>query len=68
MAVGVCDRGCSPHGEQEAERQEGARDKIPSRNPHTHPVTYFLQPRPHLLKFPEPPKIVPPAGDLRFNT
>jgi hypothetical protein len=28
------------------------------------PVTYFLQLGPNLLKFPEPPQIVPPAGDL----
>jgi hypothetical protein len=33
--------------------------------PHSDPL---LPARPYLLKFLKPPKIVPPGGDLAFNT
>jgi hypothetical protein len=33
----------------------------------TGPCDLFLPVRPHILKFPEPPKIVPLAGNEAFN-
>jgi hypothetical protein len=65
MVVGVCKRrGCSPHGEQEVESMDlGTRYILQS---HT-PIDLLPPTRPHPLKFPEPPKIVPPARDQTFS-
>jgi hypothetical protein len=52
-AVGASHGGASsPHGGQEAKRESQAGPAV----------------SPHLLNFPEPPKIMPPAGDKVFNT
>jgi hypothetical protein len=34
----------------------------------TSPLDYFSPARPHLLKLPSPPNIMPSAGDKVFNT
>jgi hypothetical protein len=57
----MCQRRISPHGRKETEkgRQEEDGDKV---SLWTCPLVTYV-----LLRFPEPPKIVPPAGDLGFN-
>jgi hypothetical protein len=49
---------------QKAKKGAEARYNLKGKSP----GTYFLQLRPHLLKFPEPSKIAPPAGNQVFNT
>jgi hypothetical protein len=59
MAGGVCVGGCSTHGRQEAERGEGTGDL------QRHFPTDLLPPNSltgHLLKFPEPHKVVAQLG------
>jgi hypothetical protein len=67
MVVGSCGRGSSSHGEQEAERQrkKGAKDKTQSQG-HS-PTPTELPTSSSCLKFPEPPKIVLPVGDMSFS-
>jgi hypothetical protein len=66
--AGACVRkGCSPHGGQEAEQKEGIKDQVQPSRAHTH-SDLLLPIRSYLLKFLKPPKIVPPGGDLAFNT
>jgi hypothetical protein len=64
--MGRAEQSCSHHGGQEAEKggQKGTRDKIPLKT-----ATSALLPpaKPHLLKFPESPKIAPSARDLGFQ-
>jgi hypothetical protein len=49
---------------QKKRKELGTRYKLERLNP-----SYLLPPaRPHLLKFPLPPRTVPPDGDQVFNT
>jgi hypothetical protein len=68
MAAGVHDGGASSaHCRQEAENKTGRSQG--QDNPKDLPLSELLPPgRPHLIKFPEHPKIVPPAGDQAFDT
>jgi hypothetical protein len=52
--------------ERDRRGRQGAQDKLwPPRKPPNDPLPPS---RAHLLKFPEPPKTVPQAGDKAFNT
>jgi hypothetical protein len=50
---------------KQREKQEVARDKM---LPRSSPSDLRLSATSHLLKFPEPLKIAPTAGDQAFNT
>jgi hypothetical protein len=63
--LGPWRRGVFTSGRQEAERQKGAQDMI--KPPRTCPIDLLPPTRPHLLKFPEPPKIAPLTGNQTFN-